>query len=155
MLTTARDGNSFRETNGWNESIHCSSNQSWNSSANEASSTFSGLAIQDIRIRTLFIVIGIAGILGNSLVAFVLLRFTNIRTRLTNIYIVNQSLVDCIASAFLLATTAYQDESIPPGFAGELKCRLWLAKVRNFVSNLAIKGARREVQARVHLHLCC
>lgn len=147
MLTTARDGNPFTETNGWNESIHCSSNQSRNSSTNEATSTFSGFAIQDIRIWTLFIVIGIAGILGNSLVAFVLLRFTNIRTRLTNIYIVNQSLIDCIASAFLLATTAYQDESIPPGFAGELKCRLWLAKVRNYVSNLAIKGARREMRA--------
>lgn len=130
MLINARNGSLSNWTAGHNESFPYSSNKSWSTSTNESSSTFTGLAIQDVRIRILFIVIAVTGIFGNSLVAFVLLRFSNIRTRLTNIYIVNQSLVDCIASAFLLATTIYQDESLPPGFAGELKCRLWLAKVR-------------------------
>lgn len=87
--------------------------------------------VQAIRIWTLFAVIGAFGIAGNALVALVLLRFTNLRRRLTNIYIINQSVIDCMASMFLLASTLYQDDSVPPGIAGELKCRLWMAKVRS------------------------
>lgn len=90
---------------------------------------------QVIQIWTLFAVIGAFGIAGNALVALVLLRFTNMRRRLTNIYIINQSVIDCAASTFLLASTLYQDETLPPGIAGELKCRLWMGKVRKYTSN--------------------
>lgn len=90
--------------------------------------------VQAIRIWTLFAVIGAFGIAGNALVAMVLLRFTNLRRRLTNIYIINQSIIDCMASMFLLASTLHQDDTLPPGIAGELKCRLWMAKVRGLIA---------------------
>jgi hypothetical protein len=94
-----------------------------------SSSIFSGLAVIDIRIWMLFVFIGLLGIVGNAIVALVLLRFTDMRRRLTNIYVINQSLVDCMVALCLFVTTIYQDDSIPPGFLGELKCRLWLVKV--------------------------
>ena len=100
-------------------------------------STFSGLAIQDRGMWISFVIIGIIGIVGNAFVAVVLLRFTDMRRKLTNIYIINQTLVDCATSVFLFTSTIFQDESLPPGIAGEIKCRLWLAKV-NLVEDILI-----------------
>lgn len=101
------------------------------STGNNTSTGLRGLQIENFPLWLTFVVIGVFGIVGNSLVAIVLLIFTNMRQRLTNIYVINQSLVDCTASLLLLATTVYQDTSIQPGLGGELKCRLWLLKVCN------------------------
>jgi hypothetical protein len=113
----------------FNESI-----KHWNSINNNTSSgcrtNNDGFAIVDGRLWTLFVVIGALGVLGNASVAFVLLRFTNMRRRLTNIYVINQSVIDSVASLFLLLTTVFQDQTVSDGLTGELKCRIWITKVK-------------------------
>jgi hypothetical protein len=175
--------NSSSAVNGTGNGTVCDDKDSTSSSGRR----FNGLVITDMRIWILFICIGVLGMAGNALVAFVLFRFTsccrhicprlarwcnlrqvrfhtfvlflfyvvkyssytlslrriscqslvlfrftNMRRKLCNIYIINQSLIDFVASVFLVATTVFQYDGstpLPTGFAGQLFCKLWLAKV--------------------------
>jgi hypothetical protein len=81
-------------------------------------------------LYVMYIIIGVVGVVGNGVVALVMIRYTNMRRRLTNIYVINQSLIDLMTSLWLLLLTVFQDPYLPPGIAGELKCRIWLSKVR-------------------------
>ena len=57
-------------------------------------------------IEHLPIGIGSIGIVGNTLVLWVIFSFTSMRRKLTNMFIINQSLVDLVVSLILTATFA-------------------------------------------------
>ncbi|XP_070572990.1 somatostatin receptor type 5-like [Ptychodera flava] len=72
-------------------------------------------------------VTGSIGVLGNLLVCFVFIRVKGLRT-LTNFFIVNQSIIDLLTSiAFLANKCGPKNIWVPPGFWGELLCKLWLS----------------------------
>jgi len=54
------------------------------------------------------------------------------RNHITNLYIINQSLIDASVATFLFLTTLLQDDRQPrtPGnWADEALCRLWFTKM--------------------------
>ncbi|ELU05602.1 hypothetical protein CAPTEDRAFT_74399, partial [Capitella teleta] len=74
-----------------------------------------------------YTVIGCVGILGNLFVLLVMLRFKDLRETVTNLFIINQSLIDLAASFFIIATSLLRDEdAVPRGLAREIFCRAWL-----------------------------
>ena len=91
-----------------------------------------GQAILDRDTWIAYIFIGVVGVLGNAFVVLVLLRFTAMKRRLTHVYIINQSVIDSIASLMLVLTTVFQYDGItplPPGLAGRFYCAFWFQKV--------------------------
>ena len=81
---------------------------------------------------TTHVVVGVLGMLGNGFVAIVLFHSPAVRRRLTNIYIINQCLIDSVASVLLVLTTVFQYDGfspISPGLAGEIYCRVWIYRV--------------------------
>ncbi len=81
-------------------------------------------------IKTTYYTIGCIGVIGNLFVVIVILQNTTLRSKLANIYIVNQSLIDLLAAVMLIASTTITDNTvIYSGLAGQLYCKLWLTKV--------------------------
>ena len=73
-----------------------------------------------------FVVVGSLGALGNGFVAFVLFYRPEVRRKLANIYIINQSIIDCLASILLVLLTVFQYDGsspMPPGLAGQIYCK--------------------------------
>ena len=74
--------------------------------------------------------IGSIGIIGNTLVLWVIFSFTSMRRKLTNMFIINQSLVDLVVCLILTATYASHlaftyDLSVPDA---DILCRLWISE---------------------------
>ena len=77
-----------------------------------------------------YILIGCAGMLLNALVVVVLMKAKQLRRKTTNMFIVNQSVIDFFASLFLVATSMNNYNSAGyGGLAGEFYCRIWEMKV--------------------------
>ncbi len=74
-----------------------------------------------------YIISGCLGTLGNALVVIVMFRFTNLTKKLTNIFIIHQSMVDFLVSVVLLLLTGTQKQHYVPGVAGDILCRIWLS----------------------------
>lgn len=74
------------------------------------------------------IIIGTIGVLGNSLVVVVVLRSRRLRKRLTNLFIVNQSAVDAVSSALLIATYATDLARLygQVGTVSNMTCKWWV-----------------------------
>ena len=88
---------------------------------------------QSVDMRIVMMVIGTTGVLGNGLVVFVIFRFTGMRKKVTNLFIINQSAVDFAASVLLIADSVTKFMSGYnvglKGLAGELYCRIWISSV--------------------------
>ena len=68
------------------------------------------------------------GIVGNSMVIFVIARSVTMRKTYTNMLIVNRSGIDLMASILILITTMIKDyDDDLTGIMGELYCRFWLS----------------------------
>lgn len=85
-------------------------------------------------IRHIYYIIAGIGILGNGFVIVVFTfsrRLRHFSSHLTDVYLLNQSILDGIASVLLLFSTMFENRDQTPlyGFSGELFCRLWLSKV--------------------------
>lgn len=63
------------------------------------------------KMHIAYFAIGTLGILGNLLVIVVLLHYKLLRRKITNMLIINQSLIDLTASFFLIATHVIEDMS--------------------------------------------
>ena len=75
-------------------------------------------------IRLIYYIIGIVGILDNGIVLVVILSSRQLRRRSANIIIVNQSLIDGLASFFLIGIT------VPyVGIPDQMTCKLWLNRL--------------------------
>ena len=80
-------------------------------------------------MKITYILIGTVGILGNAMVPVVILSSAGMRTKLTNLYIVNQCAADLLGSLFLILTSLLEGEGPSENlYLRELYCRLWLSK---------------------------
>ena len=84
----------------------------------------------DLTMQILYLSIGVFGIAGNTLVAGVLLHFRHLRKSLTNIFIINQSIIDGTASILIIVSSFVRDVNMISSPIGqELFCRLWLTNM--------------------------
>ena len=66
----------------------------------------------------------VSGILGNAFSLVVYLSSKTLKSKLTNWYLINQSVLDLLVSVFLMCTTLTVSESyVGTGIAAELHCR--------------------------------
>ena len=83
-------------------------------------------------IKTLMeVIIGALGIITNGIVIFVLMRTPALKKHTTNLYIINQSLIDMVVSFILLLITQV-DSDIPKnltGLGGSVLCFLWVTRM--------------------------
>ena len=75
-------------------------------------------------VRWIFYVIGVIGMIDNGIIIVVMLAFQYLRRRLANIIIVNQSIIDGLASFFLIVV-------IVPyvGVPSPIVCKVWLNRL--------------------------
>ena len=85
---------------------------------------------EDLHMRIIYLIIGILGMLGNAFVAIVILLCRSMRRTHTNMFIINQCLIDFTASFFIITTTYIHDTSLVHGELNqELFCRLWMTNL--------------------------
>ncbi|KAK2186314.1 hypothetical protein NP493_206g03005 [Ridgeia piscesae] len=78
-------------------------------------------------MKMLYLTVGIIGMIGNLLVIVTIFSFRELRRRLPNMFILNQSMLDCTAGFFLVVTTLFNDITVIKSAIGkEVFCRLWL-----------------------------
>ena len=84
----------------------------------------------DSIVQKIYLAIGICGVLDNLFVAIVLLTSKALRQTRINMFIINQSLIDFAASAFIIATNFGRDVTIANTRIGrESMCRIWLTNL--------------------------
>ena len=82
--------------------------------------------IAEDHVNIVYILIAVLGIVGNSVVICVVAK--SMRKTYANIFILNQSGIDLMASVFIVATTTTNKAVYNlSGTWGELYCRLWLS----------------------------
>ena len=97
-----------------------------------ASDADANAIIADDILYIIYILIGSLGCPANLLVVVVIMTYPTMRKLQTNMYIVNQSLIDATVAMFLILTTAFQDNGgilVKGKVADETYCRLWLTKM--------------------------
>ena len=78
----------------------------------------------ELHMRIVYIAFGSVGVFGNLVVAMVMLYFPELRKKITNMLIINQSLIDLTASALIICQNLLDDiHLVPSGIAAELFCR--------------------------------
>ena len=76
-------------------------------------------------MKLVYCLFGTVGVVGNFLVAMVMLYHKQIRQKVTNMLIINQSLIDLTASTLIITQNLIDDvRLVPLGLASELFCRL-------------------------------
>ncbi len=80
----------------------------------------------EYKMRIVYLVIGSLGMLGNFIVVCVILRPPRLRAILTNVLILNQSLIDFLAAFFIVAGSVIRDlPSNADQRSRDIFCRLW------------------------------
>ena len=81
-------------------------------------------------VQKIYLAVGICGMIDNIFVALVLLTSKALRQSKINMFIINQSLIDFAASAFIIATNFGRDVTIANTRIGrEIVCRIWLTNL--------------------------
>ncbi len=65
-----------------------------------------------------YILIGLFGVAGNSFAIFVLARSESMRKKLVNVYLINKSVIDLVASVLLILIGYYKNNSTVKTFSG-------------------------------------
>ncbi|XP_070562354.1 galanin receptor 2b-like [Ptychodera flava] len=81
-------------------------------------------------MKVCFGIIGVIGTVGNALVITVFLRKSYASSQglnSTNIFILNQSLIDFVSSVLLIVNNLIVITYVPPGTGGDLLCKLWVS----------------------------
>ncbi|XP_077988480.1 galanin receptor type 1-like [Glandiceps talaboti] len=118
----------FNDTNSTNASSSVS--MTTDPTMGDSGSSSSSPSKEEITMKTIFVLIGLFGIVGNFLVSFVIMKVKSLRT-LTNILICNQSLIDLTSSVLVIAINLGPNKKavdVPPGLAGSVLCKLWLSR---------------------------
>ena len=88
------------------------------------------ISTTDRTLTTLYLLISGVGLLGNLFVIVVVFHYTAMRKSFTNLFIINQSLVDFVSSIVLLLSTIFEDDgTLLYGVGGDIYCLFWLTKV--------------------------
>ena len=83
----------------------------------------SGLPVVNL---VLYLAIGCVGLVGNAFVILVIFTHTAMKKQMTNLLIINQSLIDAVTSVVLIFSVIFTTSRRPmPGVSGILLCRLW------------------------------
>lgn len=82
-------------------------------------------------LTTIKIIIGVTGLLGNALVVVVFYKYKTLFQQVKSVYIVNQSFIDGLVSALLIAVSFVR---ILPrrryeGLMDDVFCKLWLSQI--------------------------
>ena len=81
----------------------------------------------NLYMKMVYLLVGVLGMISNMLVIVTIISFRELRRRMPNMFILNQSLLDCTAGFFLVATTLFNDITVIESAIGrEMFCRLWL-----------------------------
>ena len=77
-----------------------------------------------------YLLVGTFGVVGNLLVVIVIFNFTEMRKRVTNVFIINQSLLDLLASILIIAThaTYFTEKYDMSGPNAAAMCALWVSQ---------------------------
>ncbi|KAK2141605.1 hypothetical protein LSH36_1070g00029 [Paralvinella palmiformis] len=79
-----------------------------------------------LKVRYVYAAVGALGMIGNAIVAVVIMSSSRMRRATTNVLITNQSAIDFLASFFIIMCTFIRDISRIESFIGrETFCRLW------------------------------
>ena len=85
-----------------------------------------GLSLAQI----IYITIGAVGLTGNGLTIIVLCSSKTLRNKATNMFLINQSIIDTMSSVFLVSHSSVEYNSTGlSGIGGDIVCRLWYSKV--------------------------
>ena len=76
-----------------------------------------------------YYVIGAVGILGNLLVIVVIVNFRAMQMKNVNVLVLNQSIIDALASVLIIAQTHIDKGTHLEGVWGEIVCRFWLNSI--------------------------
>ena len=76
-----------------------------------------------------YCLIGAFGIVGNVLVIAVILNFRAMLSKNVNVLVLNQSLIDMLASLLIIAETHIATDTYLDGVWGDIVCRFWLNAV--------------------------
>ncbi len=86
--------------------------------------------IRDVAMRAVYLTLSSLGLVGNALVVIVLLTFRELRSKLTNMFIIHQSMLDFLTALFLLLTTLLPyDGRVYLSRADDVYCRIWVGRV--------------------------
>ncbi len=89
-------------------------------------------AVSTVSLDALLIIycfIGVIGFLGNSFVMGVLLSGATVRKKITNIYLINQAVIDALSCLLVMTfSLTATDGANMSGLADDLLCRLWLTR---------------------------
>ncbi|XP_070541665.1 galanin receptor 2b-like [Ptychodera flava] len=80
-------------------------------------------------MNIIFAVLGVVGIVGNTVVCLVLAKVGDFRT--TNLFIFNQSLIDLTSSVLVILQNLGPNKYnvvVPVGLRGQILCKLWLSR---------------------------
>ncbi len=77
-------------------------------------------------MRHFYILFGSIGFVDNLVVIAVFFMSASLRQRTTCLFLINQSLIDCLASVSLVLEPFTKFQPYISGFWGEIVCRLWL-----------------------------
>lgn len=83
-------------------------------------------------MRIVYLIISAIGFSLNAFTIAIICLHKPMRQHFTNAFIVNQSLIDAMASVFMFFSTIYQNDLVPriPGnLADEALCRLWFTQL--------------------------
>ena len=119
---------SFNVTTSFNEKFeNISDSKFQNDTIQRGSVTYSSSS--SLTLKLLYLITGTIAVLGNSLTSFVMLYDKHLRSKITNIFIVNQSLIDLFSASIMIIVQFTDDITWVPDGAGMLLfCRLWLSK---------------------------
>ena len=90
-----------------------------------------GANVFELVLQVLNIFIGILGLLGNTFVIIVIVGFTKMHKQLTNMYVVNQCIIDAVSSLFLIAQISSQNVKVTLTAhqpLSEIYCRIWYTR---------------------------
>ena len=97
--------------------------------ASSASNTHYALSISHYQLQIIYYSIGTLGMVGNFFVIYVITCSPNMHTKITNMYILNQSSADFLGGFFMVMTSLLQEPGqILQSLQDEVYCRLWLTK---------------------------
>ena len=111
--------------------------------------------VADLYTFPLFITIGVIGVLGNGFVILVIGLSKTMREKLTNIFIIHQSIVDLLVALFLILTVATVKHSYKlDGLWGELVCKFWLTSMPMWMAVMASTYNLVALTLERYLEIC-
>ncbi|XP_077993953.1 galanin receptor 2b-like [Glandiceps talaboti] len=85
--------------------------------------------VSDVVLRVIYAIVGTLGIVGNFMVCVVFINIKELRKTFTNVFILNQSLIDLV-SAIMFVSLKFGPtfDVIPNNLTGDIICKIWMSE---------------------------